>query len=138
MLRMLFLALLSCAALLATGVAGFASDMPVKARGTVAQSNSVYVWVDGAYQSIKTPGYALGARLVPAGAATGSAASFDPRVNGYGISGGVGFVLPQGMLLSNIGRNARIEFGGSYVNATASQTSAISAPGTATAIVATP
>jgi len=113
-------------------ISTFAAELPLKApvKAVIAQNSGLYLWTDGSYQSIKTPTYDLGFRLVPAGATNGPAASFDPRATGYGISGGIGFVLPSGMFLSNIGANARIEFGGSYVNAKASQAGAISSPGT--------
>jgi hypothetical protein len=126
MIRRLALILLATVAL---GHAASAADMPLKAPGVVAQSSGVYVWVDGSYQSIKTPTYDLGFRVVPTGALAGPAASFDPRATGYGISGGIGFALPNGIFLSNVGTNARIEFGGSYVNAMASQTNSISSGG---------
>jgi hypothetical protein len=108
----------------------FAGELKSPVKAVIAQNSGLYLWTDGSYQSIRTPTYDLGFRLVPAGATNGPAASFDPRVTGYGISGGIGFILPSGMFLSNIGTNARIEFGGSYVNAKASQAGAISSPGT--------
>jgi hypothetical protein len=132
MLRKTLLTLISGAMAAATNQAALASDMPLKAPTTVARSSGMYVWTDGSYQSVHLPTYDLGFRLVPAGATNGPAASFDPRATGYGISGGAGFVLPSGMFLSNIGRNARIELSGSYVKAKASQSDAISSPGTST------
>jgi hypothetical protein len=129
-MRQLIVMLFGAAAVgVACAPGALAADIPLKAPGTVTQSSGVYVWVDGSYQSIKTPTYDLGFRLVPTGALAGPAASFDPRETGYGISGGIGFVLPNGIFLSNVGTNARIEFGGSYVNATASQTNSISSGG---------
>ncbi len=99
-----------------------AADLPVKAHQATA-GGGLYIWADGSYQSIHLPTYDLGTRLQPAaaGSAISPANTFDPRASGYGISGGVGVVLPRGMFLSNIGTNARIEFSGSYVNANASQ-----------------
>lgn len=102
--------------------AALAADLPVKAYQATA-GGGFYIWTDGSYQSVHLPTYDLGTRLKPAaaGSAIYPANSFDPRAAGYGISGGVGVVLPRGMFLSNIGTNARIEFSGSYVKATASQ-----------------
>lgn len=118
--RHLRLSIVAVGLVAAFSLPAFAADIPLKAPQTaaVAAGSGFYVWADGSYQSIGLPTYELGFRPVPA---IGPAASYDPRAAGYGISGGIGFVLPSGMFLSNIGTNARIEFGGSYVNATASQ-----------------
>jgi hypothetical protein len=109
-------------ALASITTAALAADLPVKAHQATA-GGGFYIWTDGSYQSINLPTYDLGTRLKPAaaGSAISPANSFDPRASGYGISGGVGIVLPRGMFLSNIGTNARFEFSGSYVNANASQ-----------------
>ena len=107
--------------------------MPTKAPVAEPQPGGFYSWIDGAYESIKMPTYGLGFRLIPAGSTDGQAASFDQRIGGYGISGGVGYFLPRGMFLSNFGNNARLEFGGSYVDASASQAASISGPGTTNA-----
>ena len=122
-MRKIIAALLGAAAVsIACAPAAFAADMPVKVPGGIVQSSPVYVWADGSYQSIRLPTYDLGYRLQQTpGAAIGAANTFDPRASGYGVSGGIGFVLPPGMALSNFGTNARIEFAVSYVNATASQ-----------------
>ena len=102
-----------------------ASDFPIKAPRAVAatEAGGLYFWADGSYQSIRLPTYDLGTRLLPVAPGSGisTANTYDPRATGYGISGGLGFVLPPGMSLSNVGTNGRIELSGSYVNATASQ-----------------
>lgn len=131
MLRKSLLGFVIGAVVAATGAA-FAADMPLKAPVASAPSSGMYVWTDGSYQSVKLPTYNLGVQIFPVGATTGQAASFDQRLPGYGISGGVGFVLPSGALLSNVGRNARIEFGGSYVNAKLSSSASLASTGVGT------
>lgn len=109
----------------AASVPVFAADIPIKAPGAAAvvPAGGVYLWADGSAQSIRLPTYDLGTRLLPVAPGSGISAAntYDPRATGYGISGGLGFVLPPGVPLSNVGTNGRIEFSGSYVNATASQ-----------------
>lgn len=95
--------------------------MPIKAspKAVVASASGVYVWMDGSYQSIGLPGYNLGlTRLDGAGIANiGQLHSYDPDATGYGIAGGFGYMLPAGILPWAFGSNARIEIGGSYVDA---------------------
>ena len=100
-----------------------AADLPVKARplAPVAASGGFYVWADGSYQRVNLPTYNLGPSIF---AGTGLAATYgsqavavDPRLDGFGISGGVGYVLPPGTLAA-FGSNFRIELGGSFVRAT--------------------
>jgi hypothetical protein len=131
-MKKLFLSSVALAAIVAGGPSN-AADIPAapiyKAPGAaVAQSGGFYLWADGSTQSIRLPTYDLGFRLQPPGQGTFAANTFDPRATGYGVSGGLGFVLPPGMALSNVGTNARIEFSGSYVNATASQAGSTTAP----------
>jgi hypothetical protein len=108
----------------------FAADMPVKAPQAIAAGGGFYFLTDGSYQSIHLPTYDGGIRLnrpnvgAPAANVIGDpAASFDPRAKGFGLSGGVGYVLPYGVIPAAFGSNARIEIGGSYVKATATQNS---------------
>jgi hypothetical protein len=119
------LSIISAALVTVVSMPVFASDIPIKAPGAVAATAvaGVYLWADGSYQSIGLPTYDLGTRLLPVapGSSISAANTYDPRATGYGISGGMGFVLPPWMSLSNVGTNGRIEFSGSYVNATASQ-----------------
>jgi hypothetical protein len=138
-MKTLLLGSLTLAALGAVGAA-MAADMPVKAppKAVVVSSGGAYFRFDGSYQSVRLPTYALGAStgtLFPVGgggfsccgANLGSAEQFDPRATGYGISGAMGYVFPRGTFAPELGRDVRIEFGGSYVHATASQ-SAVSGP----------
>jgi hypothetical protein len=108
---------------LAISAPAFAADMPVKAppQAVVQQSGGFYLWVDGSYQSINLPTYDLGMRLSGPGIAFiagGIAETHDPRATGYGIKSAIGFIFPHGTFW---GSNARIEIGGSYVNADGTQ-----------------
>lgn len=105
-----------------------AADMPVKAA-PVVYSSGFYAWIDGTYESVKLPTYGLGWRYIdPANFDRGITTTYDPRATGGGGSGALGYVFQHGTLPSALGENFRIELGGSYVRATASQ-SASSAPG---------
>ncbi|WP_338307696.1 hypothetical protein [Bradyrhizobium sp. TM233] len=123
--RHIRLSIIATGLVAATSAPGLAADIPIKAPGvaTASTAGGVYFWADGSAQSIRLPTYDIGTRLLPVAPGSGISAAntYDPRATGYGISGGLGFVLPPGVSLSNIGTNGRIEFSGSYVNATASQ-----------------
>ncbi len=132
MLRTPLLVLLSGVALLATGTAGLASDSAAKYAGdarvnaprtaAVASSGVVYFWADSSYQSVKLPSFDVGVQRDTATSFSGGPfESYNPRAAGYGVAGAVGTFLPYGTLPSAFGSNARVEIGGSYVNAKASQ-----------------
>jgi hypothetical protein len=100
-----------------------AADMPVKAppRAAVVATDNYYVWLDGSYQSIRLPKYALGWQATSTGSggtSTGPVDSYEPRPKGFGIAGAVGYFLPQGTL---IGTRGRIELGWSIVQADTTQ-----------------
>ena len=108
---------------MAISAPAFAADMAVKAppRAVVQQSGGFYVWVDGSYQSINLPTYDLGLRLSGPGIAflaRDKAEIHDPRATGYGVNGAIGFIFPHGTFW---GSNARIEIGGSYIDADGTQ-----------------
>lgn len=86
-------------------------------------TSNVYLWADGSYQSVNLPAYALGWRttVFPSVSYTNYANSFDPRPTGYGISGGIGYVFQESIWPSWMGRNVRVEIGGSYVQANDTQ-----------------
>src|SRR5438270_1692805 len=114
---------LAAATLAAPAIAAEA-DLPIKAPPTaaVASSNGLYLWMDGSYQSVPLPTFNLGVqRDTAAGFSGGPFESYSPRANGYGVAGAVGYFLPYGTLPSAFGTNVRVELGGSYVDATASQ-----------------
>jgi hypothetical protein len=77
-----------------------------------------YFWVDGMYDHVKLAPFALGWHNVTAAPATtdaGVAQTFKPDMDGGGIRGALGYIIP--------GTQVRFEFGGSYISArqTASQ-----------------
>jgi len=90
-----------------------------KARPSVITEAGWYVWVDGDYQRIRLPAYTLGFKTVEslgggfAGRDIGAVQSFDPRLNGAGVRGAIGYLVP--------GSSLRLEAGASFVAADASQ-----------------
>ncbi|WP_154071325.1 hypothetical protein [Bradyrhizobium lablabi] len=122
-MRQIITALFGATALSVASLPGaLAADMPVKApqSAVMVDSWNAYVWLDGSYQRVNLPTYNLGPATNVGGTATYGAqiVSIDPHADGYGISGGAGYFLPQGLLF---GSNVRVEIGGSYVRATSSQ-----------------
>jgi hypothetical protein len=109
-------------------VPAMAADMPVKAPiynppSAAVASNNFYFWLDGVYDRVGLPTYALGLHLVNMGPFTDTGQtvqSFDPSVNGGGLRGAIGYAVPE--------TNVRLELGGSSISAkgTASQTTATS------------
>jgi hypothetical protein len=114
--------------------AGYAADMPVKApRGApIGYSNGVYVWADGSYQSMSLPHVNLGLSQMTTPLQTFGQqfASFDPRADGYGVRGGIGYIFRDGTFPRALGSNARIELNASYVRLTDSQSAISTLPGT--------
>lgn len=86
---------------------------------SAADSGNAYVWIDGSYQSIGLPSLAnFGVQgLLPATAIPGGSEKHDPRLNGYGINGGIGYVFAPGVFSPVWGSNVRIELSGNYVRA---------------------
>ena len=113
--------LLAGAALGAFIGSALGADMtPVyKARPGVVAESGWYVWVDGDYQRIRLPAYTLGFKAVEflnggfAGRDFGAVQSFDPRLDGVGVRGAIGYLVP--------GSSLRLEAGASFVAADASQ-----------------
>jgi len=124
-LALMSTALAAAGSVVVTAGAAFAADLPVKAPRTavVASSDGIYVWLDGSYQSVKLPTYSLGFKAVPFPSLTdpGPIDRFDPRATGYGFAGAIGYILPYGTFSPAFGSNVRIEVGGSYVRADATQ-----------------
>lgn len=105
----------------AVAPASAADIAPVyKAMPTVAADN-YYAWVDGFYEKIRLPSYVIGLRTLTTDLLLdrGTIQGFDPRLDGGGVRGAVGFRVP--------GSTLRFEFGGSYVAADgrAEQSSAV-------------
>ncbi|HEX9070893.1 MAG TPA: hypothetical protein VF852_02960 [Pseudolabrys sp.] len=113
----------------------YAADLPVKEppKGVAVGASGFYTWLDGSYQRINLPNYGLGFMHADIGAATvsGPIHSFDAHAAGYGIAGGVGYLLPYAPTSPWFGSDMRVEVAGSYINATATQTAgaSITAPG---------
>jgi len=85
-----------------------------QAQSTQYSGSGAYAWVDGSWQSIGLPTYDLGWRT-QSPFMTGPIVVVNPvkpRVDGTGVNAAIGFKLPSGF-----GSNARIEFGGSVINA---------------------
>ena len=78
-------------------------------------ASGFYIWSGSDYQSINLPRYNLGpSTQIGTSAVYGSQiVNLDPRATGYGLSGGIGYTLPFGTLPAWVGRNVRVEFGGS-------------------------
>jgi hypothetical protein len=96
----------------------FAADLPLKAppRAAVVYTGGFYIWADGSYQSIPLPTYDLGF-FTGVGNNITAVERHRPRVTGFGVDGGIGYVLPQGTLSPLFGADARIEASAHYVNA---------------------
>jgi hypothetical protein len=120
-----------CAALAAVAVVGFASvasaaDMPVKAPvykapAAVVTDSGYYFWLDGMYDRVRLPTYQLGFHNTPFAGPfpdLGPVQTFDPRLDGGGIRGAIGYAMP--------GTSTKFELGGSYVAANSSQSQSTS------------
>lgn len=106
---------------------------PAVAQGIMPSAKSaspsgVLVWMDGDYRSIKLPTYGLG--FFETSTTTfqkiGPVQTYNPRVTGEGISGGIGFLLPRGVIP---GANARVGLLGSFVEADSSQSAVATSAG---------
>lgn len=95
--------------------AAMAADMPIKAYkapAAVVAENGYYFWLDGMYDRVRLPTYGLGVHetIFPGSLAdVGPLQALDPRLNGEGVRGAIGYVMP--------GTSMRFEFGGDYVGA---------------------
>lgn len=114
-MRKLFLGGVALAALVsATAVANAQSPGP-----PVVLANGLYFSVDGGWERVKLPDYALGIRNNTGGFVPpndrGIASPFTQRFDGYNIRGTVGYM---------IGANMRVEVGARYVHASKTQDTA--------------
>jgi len=110
-------AIIAIASIIACGHAASAADLPLKAPPPAAISpGSWYVWIDGMYENVRLPSYALGIQnRVRDGAGfrdVGPGQKFDRKLDGEGVRGTLGYTMP--------GSGIRFELGGSYVTAKAS------------------
>ena len=103
-----------------------AADMtrPVYKAAPVAVSGNVYVWVDGTYNRVRLPSSSLGLHAVGPLAGglvdNGPIQTFDNKLDGAGVRGAFGYVMP--------GSTLRFELGGSYVSADGSSQQTYSTP----------
>src|SRR2546428_2663210 len=86
---------------LGAGTSALAADLAPVYKApppAVVTDSGWYVWIDGDYQRVRLPAYALGLHNVRFPAApfvdAGPSQSFDPRLNGAGVRGAVGYRLP--------------------------------------------
>jgi hypothetical protein len=94
--------LIAAASAVAIAPAAHAAEFPAKAplvAPAVKSQAGPYIWVDGAYESIPLPTYNIGsqhaASVVPL-VLLGPVQSYEPRVTGASVSGGIGYVFPYG------------------------------------------
>ena len=100
----------------ATAAYASAADLPTKAPAAFGAENPYYFWLDGIYERVRLPTYQLGFHNIGAGAGgsdLGTVQTYDPSLNGGGVRGAIGYVLP--------GTSTKFELGGSYTEAKASQ-----------------
>jgi hypothetical protein len=118
------MALLACAAFgaLQAATADAQERRPAQKVASTFDSGGFYVSTDGSYQSMNLPTYSLGWQNLsePSLARLGAVQNFEPRTGGYGVRGAIGYRFPS---------NARIELGGSYLNAYLSQTELFTSSG---------
>jgi len=104
---------------LAMAIAAESAGAQAMRQTTAADSGRAYVWMDGSYQSISLPSVAnFGVQgLLPATTTPVGSEKHDPRLNGYGVNGGIGYVFAPGIFSPLWGSNVRIELSGNYVRA---------------------
>jgi hypothetical protein len=125
-------------ALSALATAAFAADVPVPvykaAPAAAVSANGWYLSVDGAWQRVSLPDYALGFhRLAPGAIDAGPMQTFRQRFDGSLVRGAAGYFLPGASLL---GANARVEIGGRYGRASGTGTGVVtSTTGAATSLL---
>jgi hypothetical protein len=109
---------MAAAWIVAFGTAASAQIAPSQTKSVTP--GGMFVWVDGDYRSIQLPGFGLG--FYETSTTTfekiGAVNTFRPRVDGTGVSGGIGMALPPGFLP---GANARVALTGRFVDADATQ-----------------
>jgi len=103
----------------AVGAAAIVSGMAARANDTtvsgtppaVAADNGYYFWIDGTADKIRLPAYQLGLHNVSDVTAhdAGPIQRFDPRLDGGGFRGAIGYVVPA--------TTVKFELGGSYAAA---------------------
>ena len=104
---------------LAMAIAAESADAQTMRQTSTTDSSGAYVWMDSSYQSIGLPSIAnFGVQgLLPATTTPGGSERHDPRLSGYGVNGGLGYVFAPGVFSPLWGSNVRIELSGNYVRA---------------------
>ncbi len=106
---------------LATTMAVQAVDFPVKSQRIMSapDRSGFYASIDGSQQTVNLPTYDLGWKLRNFGPEVGLGPSetYNPRVNGYGLSGALGYVVPDGTFSSFWGESVRFEIKAAYTHA---------------------
>src|SRR6266536_5588220 len=99
--------------------AAFAADVPApvyKAPAAVAIGGGFYMSLDGSWQRVDLPDYALGHHFLTAvGLNDAGALPLRQRFDGYLVRGSVGYFLPTTNTV--FGSNTRLEIGGLYGHA---------------------
>ncbi len=100
-----------------SGMPAWAADMAVKAPPppAVVTDSGYYFWIDGMSDNVRLPAYQLGLHNVSVVTAgdLGPVQQFDPSLDGGGVRGAIGYVMPA--------TSTKFEFGGSYMAAKESQ-----------------
>ena len=100
----------------ATAAYASVAYLPTKASPAIVAENAYYFWLDGMYDKVRLPAYQLGYHNIGGGAGgsdIGPIQSFNPNLNGGGVRGAIGYILP--------GTSTKFEFGGSYTEAKQTQ-----------------
>jgi hypothetical protein len=102
----------------------------------VTPSGDFFFFVDGSWQSIKLPHFALGYKTSPPATFTDGPVrdNYDPRATGHGISGGVGYAFRDGTFSPLFGSTVRIQIALSYIDADVRQSGG-SAPSSADSLL---
>lgn len=92
-----------------------------RAAATYAESEGVFIRMDGSYQMINLPALNLGwvLKTPTDGAPIGPSQNFNPRTTGYGAAGAIGYSFRDGTFAPAFGSNVRVELGLSYIDANA-------------------
>lgn len=114
--------------------AAVAADVPAPVYkappATVALGSGFYASLDGSWQRVDLPDYALGHHLLTSpGLGDAGALSLRQRLDGYLVRGSVGYFLPATNTV--FGSNTRLEIGGLYGHASGSASGAVRSAGPA-------
>jgi len=116
--------LIAAASAIALAPTAHAADLPAKAPllpAAIQSQAGPYIRVDGAYESIPLPTYNIGSQRAASVAPLvllGPIQSYDQRVTGASVAGGIGYVFPHGTFW---GDRFRVELNAKITHATESQ-----------------